>query len=99
MSDIASLLTAFPNCRVTISSGPARRKPLQGDRKRTKKHGWMIRRRQTYRGMSCVRGNRPVWEWVREQSLDKNELDTLRRCGAARGGLNPYGAQTAPVSS
>lgn len=98
MDAIASILTAFPNCRVTISSGAARRKPRLGDRKFTKKHGWLIRRQQTYNGMSCVRNGRPIWEWARENSLDKPELDTLRRCGAWRDGLNPYSAPTSPAS-
>lgn len=99
MNTLTDLLTAFPNCRVTISSGAPRRKPRQGDRKHTKKHGWLIRRQQTYQGMSCVRGNRPVWEWVREDSLEESELNTLRRCGAWRDGLNPYSAPATPISS
>lgn len=93
---LTSLLTTFPNCRVTISSGAARRKPRQGDRKHTKKHGWMIRRRQIYQGMDCSRNGRPVYEWVAERHVEKNSLDILRRCGAARGGLNPY---SAPVTT
>ena len=70
MDALTDLLTAFPSCRVTISSGATRRKPRVGDRKFTKKHGWMIRQRQTYNGMSCVRDGRPLYEWVREKSLD-----------------------------
>ncbi len=30
MSTITDLLTQFPNCRVTISSGPRRKKPYEG---------------------------------------------------------------------
>ena len=99
MNTITDILTAFPNCRVTISSGVSCRKPRQGDRKHTKKHGWLIRRQQTYQGMSCVRNGRPVWEWVPESYLDKSELDVLRRCGAHYGGLNPYSAPTPLTSS
>ena len=91
MNTLTDLLAAYPACRVTISSGAARRKPRQGDRKHTKKHGWLIRRQQTYQGMSCVRNGRPVWEWVKESTLDQFDLDVLRNLGK-RGGLNPYSA-------
>ena len=92
MNTLTNLLTAFPNCRVTISRGAPRRKPRVGDRKLTKRHGWMIRRRETYQGMDCSRNGRPAYEWVRESHLDQFELALLRGTGAARGGLNPYSA-------
>ena len=90
MSTLASILTAFPNARVTISSGPYRRKPRQGDRRYTKRWGWQIRRDQTYNGMQVTRRGRPVYEWVQESQLCATELDPLRRVGANHGGLSPY---------
>lgn len=67
---LTDLLAAFPNARVTVSSGSTRRKPRAGDRRFTKKHGWQVRRQQIARrhngeviGARVQRG-RPVWEWV-----------------------------------
>lgn len=94
MNTLTDILTTFPNCRVTISSCLTRRKPRVGDRKLTKKHGWMIRRRQTYNGMGCSRNGRPVYEWVAERHLDQFDLDVLRNMGRDRGGINPYSAPT-----
>ena len=87
---ISTLLAAHPKCRVTISSGSTRRRPQQGDRRFTKKYGWLIRRVQTHCGMTCVRRGRPIYEWARESELDQADLASLRRIGAWRGGLNPY---------
>lgn len=84
-STLADLLRTFPGCRVTIaSSRPRPRKPREGDRKLTKHHGWLIRRQQVSRYPNgriegyCVRNGRPVYEWVRESSLDPAEAAALR---------------------
>lgn len=68
---ILDLLQRFPNCRVTINSSTASRRPRpkEGDRRFFKtKGGWHVRRQQRREGCSVVRNGRPVFEWVREEA-------------------------------
>lgn len=87
---LLDLLAQFPHCRVTVAGTP-RRKPQVGDRRHTKRHGWLIRRRQVARHANgqvigeCSRRGRPAYEWVREAGLPAAELDLLRRIGASHG--------------
>lgn len=73
MSALTDLLTAFPNCRVTIASSSPRRKARAGDRRYTKRYGWQVREQCVVRygnGQVIghqVRNGRPVYEWVREE--------------------------------
>ena len=86
MSDpILDLIARYPNCRVTIRSGPYRPRPKVGDRRHTKRYGWQVRRRQKHDGMDCSRRGKPVYEWVRESSLSPMELASLRRLGEWNG--------------
>lgn len=68
MNSILDILTRFPNCRVTIRSGPSRPKPCAGDIKVLKDGTRLVRRQQIYQGMGLVRNGRPRMEWVREGS-------------------------------
>lgn len=69
-SPLIDLLTQFPKARVTIVSGPTRKKPRYGDFKVTKA-GRFIRKQRTYQGMGCVRNGRPIYEWVHERHWDE----------------------------
>lgn len=50
--------------RIHISYGPARKKPKQGDRRVTKKHGEQVRVFQRSQGCYVVNNGRPCYEWV-----------------------------------
>jgi hypothetical protein len=61
------------SCRVTIRAARAsetRRQPKEGDRLFIKSRGgWHVRKQARHQGHRLVRNGRPVWEWVREDSL------------------------------
>lgn len=50
--------------RIHISFGPKRKKPQQGDRRVTKKHGEQIRVFQKSQGCYVVSNGRHCYEWV-----------------------------------
>lgn len=50
--------------KITIISGPQRKKPHVGDRRVTKKHGEQIRVFQRSQGCYVVSSGRPCYEWV-----------------------------------
>ena len=86
-----ALISQYPNCRVTLVAGRSRRRPCVGDRKWTKRRGWLIRRQQVSRYPNgqvqgyCVRRGRPLYEWAAEDSLIPAELRELRWVGEFNG--------------
>ncbi len=86
MSALLDLLTRYPNCKVTIRSGPSRPKPYEGQLRVLARKGRLIRVQQraeargAFKGYCCVRNGRPVWEWVPESSLSVED----QRCYAQR---------------
>lgn len=50
---------------ITVSSGPARKKPKAGDERYLKGRGvWQVRQQVKHGGAYLVSSGRPVWEWV-----------------------------------
>ncbi len=85
MSAILDLLTRYPNCKVTIRSGPSRPKPYEGQLRVLARKGRLIRVQQRYQGSYCVRNGRPVWNWVGESSLSVDDQQRYARRRAERG--------------
>ncbi len=90
MSTITDLLTRYPNCKVTIRSGPSRPKPYEGQLRVLARKGRLIRvRRKAHeRGQFIgyqVRNGRPVWDWVSESSLSADDQQRYAQRRADRG--------------
>lgn len=90
MTTITDILTQFPNCRVTISSRPPRKKPQVGDVKILKSGQRLFRlQRPAYENGRLigyqVRNGRYLYDWVKEQHLE--ESDRLMLVG--KGVLEP----------
>lgn len=60
--------------RITITSGPVRKKPKEGDERFLKGRGvWQVRQQKKICGAYLVSNGRPVWEWVDKGSeQDRN---------------------------
>lgn len=50
----------------SFSTKPPRRKPREGDTKTVKGRKY-VRRQRRIDGMYCIRGSRPVFDWVLEE--------------------------------
>ncbi len=91
MNALTDLLAQFPNCTVTITSRPARKKPYEGELKVLKRKGRLVRvpRRGYGAGNRFigyqVRNGRPLWDWVAESSLTPLERGTYAHRRAERG--------------
>lgn len=95
MSPLTDILTQFPRCRVTFASSPSRRKPCQGDRRWTVRHGWEVRVQAESRNPNGsfigyqVRNGRPVLGWVREADLTATQRKDLHVWAGARDVTTP----------
>ncbi len=93
MSTLSEIAALFPNARISVTlsnrSTKPRRQPREGDRKYTKRRGWLIRLQQRSNGYCCVRNGRPLWEWVPESEIEPTLLNSLHWIGRANGLMNP----------
>jgi hypothetical protein len=61
--------------RIHISYSPARKKPMVGDRRTTKKHGEQIRVFERSQGCYVVSNGRPCYQWVPISEANQHMAD------------------------